>query len=396
MGKIGIAGGGIVLLIGAVLNIWGGWQTAESSATTEVVAAEGKAKADALEFFPASEPVKDGDLEYQVVASPVWPMPTTEKYACSVVQIQLRVTNRGKGEVLFEPRLGFPFLKKSDVEWIRPQCYGCDHICVPPAPVSLAPGKAAMARLLFKLHDSRNGNTIWPERGICLSWEDHSGGYMGLEKLEKCQYSLELHYEKRGSQQQSLGEVQTKPITVEIRELKASAAVIKDKTEIYALANETWRVPVESKTSRIGLGFRIINRQNYSALMIPNIKAVKITSADGIDLPVKKLPSKVSHPFPEILSLWYDIAHTFAEPALLCRTGDSLELTWSDVAGNVWKIEGLQPGKYQVRYVVQGYLWPDEDVDEFFKQARTGMPPAKLPSFNGDVETASVHIEIRK
>jgi hypothetical protein len=394
MGKIGIAGGGMVALMAAVLSIWGGWQTAESIATTEAVAAEGKAEADCLEFFPASEPVKDGDLEYQVVASPIWPMPTTEKYACSVVQIQLRVTNRGKGEVQFEPRVGMPFLKKGDGEWVRLQDYGCDHICRPPAPVSLAPGKSAMAKLLFKLRDSRNGNTIWPERGICLSWEDHSGGYMGLEKLEKRQYSLELHYEKRGSQQQGLGEVQTKPVRVEIRELKASAAVIKDETEIYALADETWPVPVESKTSRIGLGFRISQRSR--AWMIPNIKGVKMKTADGVDLPVKKSPGRALHPFPEVLSVWSDMTHTFAEPALLCRSGDSLELAWSDVAGNVWRIEGLRPGKYQVRYVVHGYLWHEEEGGfNFVDHARTGIQPAKMPPFAGEVETSPVEIEIR-
>src|SRR5262249_51178678 len=109
-----------------------------------------------------------------------------------------------------------------------------------------------------------------------------------------------------------------------------------------------------------------------------------------------KSPGKISHPIPELLGIWYDTSHTFAEPALLRQNGESLELTWSDVAGTIWKIEGLRPGKYQVRYVVQGYLWPAQEALDYEQQARSGIPPAKLPPFNGEVETAAVDIEIRK
>ena len=390
MGKLWIAGVLRVFMIGASLTIWGRWQTPESMAAN----AETKAEDEIPEFFPASEPVKDGDLEYQVVASPVWPMPGTDKNGVSIVQIQLRATNCGKDNTLFQPCVGFPYLKKGNDEWVRPKWYGNDHLRIPPTPISIAPGGSATAKLPFKLHDFSNGS-LFAQNGICLCWEDHSGGYMGLEKLQQRRYALELHYKKLGSQE-LLREIETKPITVEIRELKASAPVIKDNFEIYALADATWPVPGEGTTSRIALGFRVINRQSHSALMMPNIAAMKIRSADGTDLPVKKSPGKISHPFPELLNMWYDTSNTFAEPALLRQSGGGLELTWSDVVGNVWKIEDLRPGKYQVRYVVQGYLWPAKEALDYVNQVRSGIAPARLPPFTGEMETASVDIEIRK
>ncbi|HMF19647.1 MAG TPA: hypothetical protein VKE98_20745, partial [Gemmataceae bacterium] len=209
-------------------------------------------------------------------------------------------------------------------------------------------------------------------------------------------YALELHYKKLGSQQELLREIETKPITVEIRELKASAPVIKDNFEFCALADATWPVPVEGTTSRIGLGFRIMNLDIKTGMMMPNIKTVSMKSAEGVELAVKKAPGKVFHPVPELIGMGHDSSHTFSEPALLRTKGASLELTWSDVAGNVWKIEDLRPGKYQVRYVVQGYLRPAKEALDYFNQARSGIAPARLPPFTGEIETASVDIEIRK
>jgi hypothetical protein len=183
---------------------------------------------------------------------------------------------------------------------------------------------------------------------------------------------------------------------VEIRELKASAPVIKDNFEIYALADATWPVPVEGTTSRIALGFRFMNLDIKTGMMMANIRTVSMKSAEGIELPVKKAPGKVFHPVPEFVGMGSDSSHTFAEPALLRQSGNSLELMWSDVAGNVWKIEGLRPGKYQVRYVVQGYLRPTKEALDYVNQARSGIAPARLPPFTGEIETASVDIEIRK
>ena len=139
-----------------------------------------------------------------------------------------------------------------------------------------------------------------------------------------------------------------------------------------------------------------MNLDIKTILMMPNIAKVKLKTAEGIELPMKKAPGKVFHPVPEFVGMGYDSSHTFAEPALLRQSADSLELTWSDVTGNVWKIEGLRRGKYQIRFVVQGYLWPAKEALEYVNQARSGIAPARLPPFTGEIETASVDIEIRK
>ena len=89
------------------------------------------------EAFQASDGVKRGDLEFQVVSAAVWPAP--EAGGISPIPLQLRVSNRGKEKAEFIPIVGMPILKTADGMPLKAQCHGNDHIRVLPKPVTLEP-----------------------------------------------------------------------------------------------------------------------------------------------------------------------------------------------------------------------------------------------------------------
>jgi RNA polymerase sigma factor (sigma-70 family) len=322
--------------------------------------------------FEASEPASVKDLELEALTNPVWPSPGAGGF--SLLQLQLRVTNRGKDNVRFLPILGTPLLTTADGKPLKAQLHGRDHVRRLPNPVALEPGKAATAKELARLFHR--------DKGLSLYWEDETGNEWSYDGLRPGKYLLRLHYKSTGPNGTWAGEAQTNPLAVEIRELKTSAPVVANQLEVCALADGAWPAPAAGQQSLIALGFRVTKVQQPTwARILPYIAAVSVLSADGVELPVKKLATGRDNPGPEALHMNPNMSRTLAEPALLSRTGQGLALTWADRAGHVWQIEGLRPGTYTVRYLIR---------------AEQGKTPSEWTTWTGEVRTAPVEVTIKK
>jgi hypothetical protein len=131
----------------------------------------------------------------------------------------------------------------------------------------------------------------------------------------------------------------------------------------------------------IQLGFRVINVQppNCSAI-IPCISAMRLQTADGEELRPKKVG--VAEPARALrwLHLRPGVSQSLAEPALLAHAGAALALTWADSNGDVWQIDGLRPGRYTLRYLLE---------------AQKGKTREDWTSWTGAVPAAAVDVEIK-
>jgi RNA polymerase sigma factor (sigma-70 family) len=320
----------------------------------------------------ASEPANVKALVFQTLTNSVWPAPGPG--GLSPLQLQLRVSNRGKDNMRFLPILGTPVMTTVDGKPLKAQLHGNDHIRRLPNPTLLEPGKAVTATELARLFRR--------DKGLSLYWEDEGGSVWSYDGLQPGKYLLSLHYKSTGPSGTWAGEASTKAVTIEIRELHASAPVVVNQLEVSALADATWPVPAAGKQSLIALGFRVTKvKQPTWARIFPRIAAVQAESADGRVHPVKKVATGLPGWAPQALHMNPDVSRTLAEPATLSRTGQLLALTWADSEGNVWQIEGLRPGRHTVSYVIH---------------ADKGKTPEQWTTWTGEVQTAAVEVTIKE
>jgi hypothetical protein len=318
----------------------------------------------------ASEPVKVNELELQVLAGGVWPVPAAG--GLSPLQLQLRVTNRGKDHVSFLPILGQPILQTPDGNSVVTRCLGGNGLRRLPDRVTIEPGKSFTVTEPAQLFASPGGSR--------LSWMDETGSVWSSDDLPTGKYLLSLQYTSTGRNGEWVGKGQTAALAIEIRDLKASPSGTANALEVWALADGTWRVPAEGKQTRIDLGFRIANaRKPAWARIFPCISAVSIKSADGKEHLANRAATVPAEGSPPALHMEPDVSRTLAQPALLFHSGQALALTWVDSAGTVWQFEGLKPGKYTVRYTIQ---------------AQKGKTPAEWTTWVGEIQTAALEVEI--
>lgn len=309
-------------------------------------------------ILQTSKPAKADELEFQIVSSVIWPMPG--QAGSSPVQFQLRVTNRGNKDVRFLPVVGKPILQSADGNELPAKMSGQDHVRVLPKPVTIEAGKTITVKGGAQLgtYDKKSA----------LGWEDETGMVWSVG-VKSGKYLLSLQYKTQelGHDAQSvaqtgswLGAVRTEAVPVEIVDLTAFEPAVTNGLEVVALADSTWRVPPANdpqggKQTRVCLGFRIasVDKPRHQPWIIPTIAKVSIQSADGMELPVKKMAATVPVAEPQLMVLRPKENYTAANPAMLFRAGKTLTLAWADGAGNVWQVENLRPGKHTVRYVVE-------------------------------------------
>jgi hypothetical protein len=318
----------------------------------------------------ASEPVKVNELEFQVLAAGLWPVPAAG--GLSPLQLQLRVTNRGKDNVSFLPILGQPSLQTADGQPVQTRCLGGNGLRRLPDQITIEPGKSFTVTEPAQLFSNPDGPR--------LSWMDETGSVWSSDSLRPGKYLLSLQYTSMGRNGEWAGKAQTAALAFEIRELKASASVTSKGLEVWALADGAWRAPAEGKQTRIDLGFRIANAQKPAwARIFPCIGTVSIKSVDGKEHLPNKAGTVSAEGSPQALHMEPDVSRTLAQPALLFQSGQALALSWVDSAGTVWQFEGLKPGKYTVRYTIQ---------------ALKGKTPAEWTTWTGDIQTAPLEVEI--
>jgi hypothetical protein len=220
------------------------------------------------------------------------------------------------------------------------------------------------------------------DNGFALYWEDSGGTMWSFDGLQPNKYLLQLHYTSTGHKNSWAGEVLTKTVTVDLRELKASAPVLANQIEVCALADSIWAAPAAGSASAINLGFRVTKRQKPTwARIIPRIVGVSLRAADGSELAVKKVGVIPPDREPQALHMEPDASRSVVEPAQLTRAGKALVLTWVESDGSVWQVAGLHAGKYAVRYVVQ---------------ADPGRTPGDWTTWTGAVRTAPVEVVVKE
>jgi hypothetical protein len=321
-------------------------------------------------LWQASEPVRVNELEFQVLATQVWPAPAAG--GLSPLQLQLRVTNRGKENVLFLPILGQPVLQTADGKPLEARNHGRDGLRRLPDKVTLEPGKPFTVTEPARLFAN--------PKGLSLGWMDETGSYWSCDGLQPGKYLLSLRYSSTGRNGEWAGKAQTVALAVTIRELKASPPVTANALEVCALADGVWRVPAEGQQMLIELGFRLTNAQKPNwARLFPGIAAVQLKASDGKELPVSKAGTVVPEGPPLALHMEPGVSRTLAQPAVLSHAGGALALTWVDSGGTVWRVEGLRPGKYTLRCTIQ---------------AQPGKTPAEWTTWTGQLQTEPLEVEI--
>ncbi len=325
------------------------------------------------ERLHVSNPVTMKDLAFEVVASPVWPTPGPN--GVSLLRLQLQVTNLGKETVRFLPILGEPILRTADGEPLTSKNHGRNGGRRLPEPLVLDPGKTVTVEEPLRL---ASGGA----KGMSLNWNDETGSYLSIDMLQPGTYLLALHYNTTKRKGVWAGEVRTESVPVEIRELSASPPTVANDLELVALADGAWPVPAVGKHNVVYLGFRIQSvRKPVWARVIPSITEVKMTSSDGQEMPVKKATAVRPARQPQGLHMEPAVSRTLAQPARIAPFGQCLVLTWVDAGGNSWHIEGLQPGKYTVRYVIR---------------AQEGKTAQDWTTWTGEMQTATLNVEIKR
>jgi hypothetical protein len=375
-------------------------------------------KGTGLENLPViqhvSKPVKQGDLEFQIVADAIWPMPArTGKRAPesglptgeSPVRFQMRVTNHNKKEVRFLSGAGTLILQSDDGKELKvdPVAGRLRRLNY----VTLEPGKT------ITINGSARIQTGGPS-GTCLWRDDEFGTSWLIDGLKPGKYSLRLRYNSKwGAELHSavgesgawLGDVRTTEVPIEIVDLKASLPAVfsgleaksrddgtwevkklpeggwKGDVEVMALADSIWQAPAPGKQMQLSLGFRMTTVEKWTVRIIPSIASVSIKSTDGEELPVRKTAATVSVQEPQLLALRQVYSESVATPATLFRAGKTLTLAWADGAGHVWHVENLKPGRYTVQYVIR---------------ADKGEPSPYISYWVGELRTATVMVEIKE
>jgi hypothetical protein len=398
----------VVLTFGAAIWVMAGEDPARAGAP-----GEGKAEPNLPAVQQTSKPVKADDLEFQLVASTLWPMPAEigkgpEEIPAgqSPVQFQLQVTNRGNKDIRVLMHTGTPILTAADGKELPVRWLGADHVLVPKF-VSLAARKTTTIQRISHLRTYRKGSNLR------LDWEDELGNAYQVEGLKPGKYSLKLRYNTREladgwslvkDSGAWLGDVRTAEVPVEIVELKASAPAVfngvealalpdgtwklkkaeemgwKDTIEVSALANGVWPVPAAGKQTQVGLGFRMGAVEKWCVRIVPSLAGVKIKSADGVELAARKTRATVPVDAPQLLGLEQRYSQSLASPAVLFHGDKALTLAWADGAGSVWYVDNLKPGRYSVRFVIT---------------ADKGEPLESISYWTGEIQTEPVVIEIK-
>jgi hypothetical protein len=327
-------------------------------------------------------------LEFQIISGSIWPLPERVQKAgreaglptgATPVRFQLRIANHQKAQVRLLSTVGTPMLRSADGKELKVHLFGADHLRVPRY-VLLAPGATATVS---------GSATVFTggRHGTCLWWEDAFGTNWWIDGLNPGKYLLSLRYNSReGAEGNSavrnsgawLGDVRTAEVLIEIVELQASRPVVfhgveaqsrgdgkweihkaadlgwKDDIEVRALAESSWQAPAAGKQTQVCLGFRMSTVEKWWVRTLPSIVQVSLESADGVELPTKKGPTKISAEPPQLLGLRPEFSDSVAIPAILFRNGKTLTLAWADRTGQVWHVEDLQPGRYTVRYTIHG------------------------------------------
>jgi hypothetical protein len=320
--------------------------------------------------FVASDAVTKDNLEYQALSYPVWPLP--EEKGVSVLELGIRVTNRNSKPVSFLPIVGTPVLKTTDGKAVLPRGPSIISPQRLPEVLSIEPSKSITAYESCLLHGSKKGPS--------LNWKQAGGAWWLYDRLQSGPYVLQLRYQTQGEAGEAR-DVLTKGITIVLRKLNASNKVFSNGLAVSALADQTWRAPEPGKHTFINIGFRLTNVKGpNSAGVIPSISTVTITSSGGVSTSAAKTGQIIPRRPPQVFHMVPDISYTYAEPLILSNTGKSLALTGADGHGNGWQIKGLHPGKYMVRYVIQG---------------QKGATPDAWTSWTGEIKTAEIEVEIK-
>jgi hypothetical protein len=362
-----------------------------------------------------SKPVQHDDLEFQLVSDAIWPLPARAGNSnpklelptgASPVRFQLRITNHQKNDIRLLSIVGTPVLQSADGTEFKVDFYGGNGLGVPKF-ISLAAGQTITVKGGARLYgDDR--------KGTALGWVDEFGTHWGIDGIKPGKYVLRLRYNtQRHAEDWTLvknsgawlGEVRTAEVPVEIVDLQASQPVVctgleatsrpdgtwelkkatergwKDDLEVAALADGTWRAPATGKPTQVCLGFRMKTVEKWKVRIIPSIAMVRIKSAGGVELPVKKTTTTVPAEAPQLLVLRPEYSFTVATPAALFHDGKTMTLAWADRSGQVWHVENLQPGRHVVQYLIQ---------------AEKGEPALPISFWVGEVWTAPVIVEIKE
>jgi hypothetical protein len=288
---------------------------------------------------------------------------------------------------------------------------GANHTCLPDL-LSLDAGKTATVKGCAQLSSYRTGSSLR------LVWEDEFGTVSEIEGLKPGKYLLRFQYNTRYHADRWtwvkesgawLGDVRTAEVPIEIVDLKGSPPVVcngieamsrhdgtwqfkkaekygwKDQVEVRALANSTWQVPAAGKQTQVALGFRMTTVEQWCVRIIPSMTMVRITSADGVELPSRKTGTTASVDAPQLLALEPRFSHSVANPAMLFHAGKTLTLAWVDGAGNVWHIDNLMPGRYSVRYVLKA---EKRELSQYISYS--------ISYWLGEIQTEAVMFEIKE
>ena len=342
-------------------------------------------------IFAASDPVRMKHIDYQILSYPIWPTPALK--GTTYLEMELRAINRGKDTFAFCAVPGRPMLKRADGKGLEARFHGGNHPMWPKM-ILIEPGRAALAKHFAWLYRG--------EEGLSLAWYEGGKYAWSYDGLQVGKYLLHLNHEVLDSKGNMTGSVLSKAASIEIRELKASREIIAGQTAMQALTDGSWLTPAPGKQNLIALGLRLTNVRGPSwARIIPSISKVTMTSSDGTVKVSKKTEAVVPRPEPEPYHLQPDISQTYAEVAMLSTNGQFLRLTWVDSTGNVWQVEGLRPGKYSIRYEVQGHdgktiqrrtTWTDA-LRTIIQSPRDW--DQEWTTWTGAAQTAAVEVEIR-
>jgi RNA polymerase sigma factor (sigma-70 family) len=239
-----------------------------------------------------SDPVTVNEADFQLETDAVWRLPrdymkAQRQFGPYNIPLALRITNQSKAARQFIPWRGDVVLMAADGTPLKSICGARLRTRPPPNPTTLENGKELVAsegvRLLY-------GGT----EGLTLNWIDITGGPWFVDNLKPGKYRVSLRYKFDAIKaDQWSGEVQTKPVDIEIKESLAQAVngleltLSADKTETVMKADGSNAEPVKLK-----LTFTNVGEKEFEVpipLWFCSMRS-DLTRTDNQEIPTKPLP----------------------------------------------------------------------------------------------------------